>query len=119
MRTRSALLTVVIVLVVAFAGPVSRAQAPAARQTPVPVDTSAELLAEEFQLPDTAVCFAEALYNADPATLEQELRRHAAPTGLTVLVAHNPGISNLARSLAHDAGETMLRPAEWRLLSLR
>jgi phosphohistidine phosphatase len=80
---------------------------------------TAELLAEEFQLPAAAVCFAEALYNGDPGTLEQELRRHATPTGLTILVAHNPGISHLARSLAHDAAETMLRPAEWRLLSLR
>src|SRR5262245_39099965 len=78
---------------------------------------TAELLAEEFQLPAGAVCFVEALYNADPATLEQELRKLATPAGPTVLVAHNPGISNLARSLADDSAETMLRTAEWRLLS--
>lgn len=80
---------------------------------------TAELLAEEFQLPHAALCFVDSLYNASPATLEAELRKHAAPTGLTVLVAHNPGISNLARSLVNDATDTMLHPAEWRLLSLR
>lgn len=80
---------------------------------------TAELLAEEFQIPGDALHFAESLYNADPATLERELRRHARPSGVTVLVAHNPGLSNLARALANDAAETMLRPAEWRLLSLR
>jgi phosphohistidine phosphatase len=80
---------------------------------------TAQLLAEEFQLPDDAVCYVEALYNATPATLEEELRKVATSAGLTILVAHNPGISNLARSLANDTSETMLRTAEWRLLSLR
>jgi phosphohistidine phosphatase len=80
---------------------------------------TAELLSEEFQLPDAALYYVETLYNAGPATLEEELRKLAKPGGLTVLVAHNPGISNLARSLANDSAETMLRTAEWRLLSLR
>ena len=78
-----------------------------------------ELLAEEFQLAGDAVCFVDALYNAGPATLETELRKFARPTGLTMLVAHNPGISTLARLLANDTTESMLRTAEWRLLSLR
>jgi len=80
---------------------------------------TAELLAEEFQLAGDAVCFVEALYNADPATLQEELRKFARPAGLTMLVAHNPGISTLARLLANDTTETMLRTAEWRLLTLR
>jgi phosphohistidine phosphatase len=80
---------------------------------------TAELLIEEFQLPDAAVRYVETLYNAGPATLEEELRKFATPAGLTVLVAHNPGISNLAHALANDSAETMLRTAEWRLLSLR
>jgi phosphohistidine phosphatase len=80
---------------------------------------TAELLAEEFQLPNDALYIVEALYNAGPATLEEELRKLARPAGLTMLVAHNPGISNLARALANDTTETMLRTAEWRLLSLR
>ena len=80
---------------------------------------TAELLAEEFQLGADAMCVVECLYNADPATLETQLRKLATPAGVTILVAHNPGISNLARSLANDSAETMLRTAEWRLLSLR
>jgi phosphohistidine phosphatase SixA len=65
------------------------------------------------------VHYVDDLYNADPATLLAELREAAVPTGLTILVGHNPGVSNLARELARHAEAPLLKTAEWRLLSLR
>ncbi len=79
---------------------------------------TAEILAEEFQLPVSAVRFVDSLYNASAWTLASELRDGAAPSGLTLLVAHNPGISNLAHELAHDAELPPMKPAEWRTLAL-
>lgn len=80
---------------------------------------TAELLAEEFQLSGASLCFVDDLYNASSTTLRAGLCRAAAPAGLTLLVAHNPGVSNLARELANDPEAPPLRTAEWRLLSLR
>jgi phosphohistidine phosphatase len=79
---------------------------------------TAELLAEEFQLPAAALCYVDDLYNADPSTLLTELRKVARPARLTLLVAHNPGVSNLARQLANEPQAALLRTAEWRLLPL-
>jgi phosphohistidine phosphatase len=80
---------------------------------------TAELLAAEFQLPAEALRCVDDLYNAGPATLLTELRDAAATKGLTVLVAHNPGVSNLARELARDPEAPLLKTAEWRALPLR
>jgi len=79
---------------------------------------TAEILAEELRLPDVAVHYLDSLYNATARTLESELRRIAAPDDLVVLVAHNPGVSNLARLLTNDPDAPACLPAEWRLLQL-
>lgn len=79
---------------------------------------TAELLAEELQLPPGAVRYIEALYNASASTLEEEVRRAADGNSLVLLVAHNPGVSNLARVLADDPDTPSYQPAEWRLLQL-
>jgi len=79
---------------------------------------TAEILAKEFELPEQAVRYADSLYNACAATLEAELRRVAAPGQLVVLVAHNPGVSNLARMLANDPDAPACRTAEWRVSTL-
>jgi phosphohistidine phosphatase len=79
---------------------------------------TAEILAEEFQLPVSAVRFIDSLYNASAGTLASELGQAAAPTGITVLVAHNPGISNLVREVANEPDAPPLKPAEWRAATL-
>ena len=76
---------------------------------------TAEILAEQFQLPAAAVRYVESLYNASAFTLETELRKVAAEDDLVVLVAHNPGVSNLARVLTNDPDAPPCRTAEWRV----
>ena len=79
---------------------------------------TAEILAEELQLPDRAVRYVDSLYNSTAFTLEAELRKAVGSDGLVVLVAHNPGVSNLARVLVNDLDAPPCQPAEWRLLQL-
>jgi phosphohistidine phosphatase SixA len=57
------------------------------------------------------------LYNAGPATLETELRRAQGDRKLVLLIAHNPGVSELARRLAKEPLAPPFAPAQWRLLS--
>lgn len=78
---------------------------------------TAEIFAEELQLAASAVRYIDSLYNATAFTLETELRK-ASAAGLLMLVAHNPGVSNLARVLTNDASAPPCQPAEWRLLQL-
>lgn len=80
---------------------------------------TAEIIAQELALPATAIHFEEALYNASAAVLEAQLRQAAEQRhGLLLLVAHNPGISQLAQQLAGDAA-LHFAPADWRALPLR
>jgi phosphohistidine phosphatase len=79
---------------------------------------TAELLAGELQLPDGALRYVDNLYNATATTLEAELRKVTTAASCVVLVAHNPGVSNLARVLAEDPETPPCQPAEWRLLQL-
>jgi phosphohistidine phosphatase len=80
---------------------------------------TAEILAREFQLPAGAVRYVDCLYNASAATLEAVLRRAAAPGQVVVLVAHNPGVSDLARALMGDPAAPSCKPAEWRVWKLQ
>jgi phosphohistidine phosphatase SixA len=73
---------------------------------------TAETVAGELGLPDSALQFVDALYNASIATLWSELQR-ASGDGLLLLVAHNPGISALARQLSRDTGRQPFAPAGW------
>jgi phosphohistidine phosphatase len=79
---------------------------------------TAEILAEEFQLPQTAVRYVDSLYNASATTLESELRSAASPDHVVVLVAHNPGVSNLVRVLSGDPAVASCKPAEWHVWRL-
>ena len=76
-----------------------------------------EVLAAELQLPPQSICFVDALYNAGPATLELEMRKAQGDCKLVMLVAHNPGVSELARRLAKDPLAPPFAPAQWRLLT--
>jgi phosphohistidine phosphatase len=78
---------------------------------------TAEILAEELQLPASSVRFVDALYNATASTLQDEVRR-VADGALVLVVAHNPGVSNLARLLSDDPETPSCQPAEWRMLQL-
>ena len=79
---------------------------------------TAQILAEEFLLPEDAVRYVDSLYNASASTLEAEVRSAAMPGQLVVLVAHNPGVSNLARVLTGDPDAPSCQPAEWRVSAL-
>ncbi len=79
---------------------------------------TAALIAAELGLPENAIHYVESLYNASAHTLEVELRLAAAPGGLTLLVAHNPGVSELARQLSGDRHAVPFSPAAWRHLTL-
>lgn len=79
---------------------------------------TAQIMARELAVPASAVQVVESLYNAPADTLAAELHRATArTTGLVAIVAHNPGISELARELA--PGATSFAPAHWRLVNLR
>lgn len=78
---------------------------------------TAEILCSELQLPAQALCFPDALYNAGPALLEAELRKLQGDRKVVMVVAHNPGISELARRLARDPMAPPFAPAQWRVLT--
>lgn len=78
---------------------------------------TAEVLAQEFQLGPESVHYVDSLYNASSSTLAAELRS-AAAGGLPLLVAHNPGVSELVRDLTNDAEAQPLKTAEWRVVQL-
>lgn len=73
---------------------------------------TAEAVAAELGLPASAVQYLDSLYNASITTLWNELQ-HAAGGDLLLLVAHNPGISGLARQLSRDTGRQPFTPAGW------
>ncbi len=79
---------------------------------------TAQILAEELNLPGDAVRYLDSLYNATAHTLESELRHVVAPDALVVVVAHNPGVSNLARVLTNDPAAPSCQPGEWRVLRM-
>ncbi|MEY2854189.1 MAG: hypothetical protein RL030_1321, partial [Pseudomonadota bacterium] len=80
---------------------------------------TAEILAHVFGLPSERLLLVDALYNAKPAALEAELLRVARPGTISALVAHNPGISDLARTLGGDTHRAPFPPAGWAGFPLR
>lgn len=82
----------------------------AARRT----EQTARVLLEQLQLPHEFLELRESLYNADAATLRAALREAAGDGGPVLLVAHNPGISELAQLLSEQPAGSPFRPAEWR-----
>lgn len=80
---------------------------------------TASIIARTLGLDEATIVLAENLYNASADTLEDELYRNTATTdGMVMLVAHNPGISELARRLGRDPSYRSFAPAHWRLLHL-
>jgi len=80
---------------------------------------TAAIIAHGLGLDDSAIVLVDSLYNASAETLEDELRSASATAGGTVvLVAHNPGISELARRLGRDPSFRPFAPGHWRLLNL-
>lgn len=77
---------------------------------------TAAIIAAELGLPDTAIQLVDSLYNGSADTLEAELRRATATNEPVMLVAHNPGISELGRQMAKDPAFAHFSPADWRLL---
>ena len=75
-----------------------RILASSARRT----EQTARILLEHLQLPREALQLLDSLYNADAATLRAALQSGAAEGSPVLVVAHNPGISELARVLSED-----------------
>jgi phosphohistidine phosphatase len=74
---------------------------------------TALILAREFGLSAHAVRHMDRLYNATANALEMAAQDAAMRHAHIVLVAHNPGISELARRLTGDATLGLLPPAGW------
>jgi phosphohistidine phosphatase len=74
---------------------------------------TAEIIARELALAEACIQFSDAMYNASAATLEAALRSAAVTARHVLLVAHNPGISDLARRLRNDPALPALLPAQW------
>jgi phosphohistidine phosphatase len=82
--------------------------------------TTAELIAKALALPAEALRYVDALYNARPAALLQAIEEHRAGATEIIVVAHNPGISELARQLAEgNVVNFSFRPAQWHRLPVR
>jgi len=61
---------------------------------------TAELIAQETGVPATAMRFDDRLYLANPATMLATIRESDPKTELLAVIAHNPGITDLANLLA-------------------
>lgn len=74
---------------------------------------TAEYVAREFVMSGDQLRFIEALYNARAPQMEAVLRRAARQAASLLMVAHNPGISELARRLSGDPARAPFPPAGW------
>lgn len=74
---------------------------------------TAEALAAALGLGSASIIYVDALYNASDAALEEALRNHCAKATHVVLIAHNPGISVLARRLCGDSTLRSFEPGDW------
>lgn len=75
---------------------------------------TATIIARELGIPAAAIHHVDNLYNASARTLEAELRKAAIRSTPVMLVAHNPGISELGQLLAGDPATPPFSPADWR-----
>jgi phosphohistidine phosphatase len=88
--------------------PVLLLASPAMRTT-----QTAEIIAAALGQPAPAITFVDALYNATQDVLDSALRQAFRTSARVILVAHNPGISELARSLSGNPAMASLRPGQW------
>ena len=91
----------------------SRIIASAAQRT----TQTAQILLHELQLPASQLDLRDALYNADALSLRSALEDSVADGQVVLMVAHNPGISDLARLWSGDAALPPFRPADWRVFT--
>lgn len=81
---------------------------------------TARIFVDELRLPATSIRLIDELYNASAAMLEAQLRQALGQQdGLLLLLAHNPGISQLAQQLTSDRARVHFAPADWRLVTIR
>jgi phosphohistidine phosphatase len=76
-------------------------------------------IATALGLPEHAVRQIPGLYNASAQTLYSELGDAFAMASTVILVAHNPGISELARMITYDELLPPFRPGQWQIVTLR
>lgn len=74
---------------------------------------TAWVIATALRLPESAVVQVPDLYNAGPGSLDTELRKGFMKAATVMLVAHNPGISELARLLTGNPSFAAFRPGHW------
>lgn len=79
---------------------------------------TAEAVAAAFDLDSTSIICIDSLYNASENALEEALRTHGAKATHLVLVAHNPGISTLARRLCDNKALPAFQPGDWLCVNL-
>lgn len=79
---------------------------------------TAEALATVLRPPSSQVTHPPALYNASVEALEAALRAALAQASCVLLVAHNPGISELARLLGREPAAPAFAPGHWRAIDV-
>lgn len=77
---------------------------------------TAGLIAEAVHVPPEDIHFSDQLQGATTDNLEVAMRPLAEEFTLLTLIAHEPGISELARILSRDPKAPPFRPGEWRHL---
>ena len=85
--------------------------ASAARRT----EQTARILLEQLRLPVDRLRLLDSLYNAEASVLREAIEAASDDSAVVMLVAHNPGVSELARLLAGVDAAPSFRPAEWRV----
>jgi phosphohistidine phosphatase len=70
-----------------------------------------EILARGLGIPSERISYEECLYLGPPAKILRAAQSAAPQVGQLVIVGHNPGLSELAKSLAPRAGLTDLDTA--------
>src|SRR5690606_5249241 len=81
---------------------------------------TARIFVDELRLPAASIRLIDELYNPSAAMLEAQLRQALGQQdGLLLLLAHNPGISQLAQQLTSDRARVHFAPADWRLVTIR
>jgi phosphohistidine phosphatase len=74
---------------------------------------TAAIIADTLALPETLLVFEPSLYNASSDALEAAALKAFESRTTLMLIAHNPGVSTLARKLLADAQTPVLAPADW------
>jgi phosphohistidine phosphatase len=78
-------------------------------------EQTARILMEQLGLPVDRLRLLDSLYNAEASALHGAIEASLGEDDVVLLVAHNPGISELARLLAGADAAPSFRPAEWRV----